>query len=30
MEFLEKVIGVANEAMWTYILIAVLIGLGLW
>ncbi|WP_164667512.1 alanine/glycine:cation symporter family protein [Virgibacillus doumboii] len=30
MEFFEKVLGVANEAMWTYILIAALIGLGLW
>lgn len=30
MEFLEKFVGAANEVMWTYILIAVLIGLGLW
>ncbi|GAA0605895.1 alanine/glycine:cation symporter family protein [Virgibacillus siamensis] len=30
MEFLEKIVGAANEVMWTYILIAVLIGLGLW
>ncbi|WP_174615000.1 alanine/glycine:cation symporter family protein [Virgibacillus ihumii] len=30
MEFLEKIIGAANEVMWTYVLIAVLIGLGIW
>ncbi|WP_077329425.1 alanine/glycine:cation symporter family protein [Virgibacillus siamensis] len=30
MDILEKVVGAANEVMWTYVLIAVLIGLGLW
>ncbi|MFD1019969.1 alanine/glycine:cation symporter family protein [Thalassobacillus hwangdonensis] len=30
MGFLENILGYLNDAMWGYILIAVLIGLGLW
>ncbi|MBM7551898.1 alanine/glycine:cation symporter family protein [Thalassobacillus pellis] len=30
METFERLLGYANDAMWGYILIAVLIGLGLW
>lgn len=30
MEVVKDIIGILNEAMWTYILIAVLIGLGIW
>ncbi|MGP4106237.1 alanine/glycine:cation symporter family protein [Virgibacillus sp. L01] len=30
MDLFEKILGIANEAMWTYILIAALIGVGLW
>src|SRR5699024_1445810 len=30
LDIIEKIIGEVNDVLWTYVLIAVLIGLGLW